>query len=162
MTSLKILSACVATGVLAAAGAALAQAPSTPEPGSTSILVGPPETIAAPAISPADFGGVSAARRGRPLPAGYVAVGHRVTVTVGKRAAYPVFTVACPRGKALRTFANQPGGQVTAQIVGRTPVIRERSSDYVGQKRWAVLADYGARRPEPGKTLIGTVYGLCR
>jgi len=131
-------------------------------PGDTSVSVSPPVLLSNPARSPADFGGVSAVRRGKPIPKGYVAVGHRVTVTAGSRKVYPAFTIACPRGKTLRTFANMPGSKVVVQIVGPSPIVRERAFDYVGKPRWAVLGDYQLDGKAPGTTFSGMIYGLCR
>ena len=160
MSLLKTVAACATTGALAAVGVAAAQAPPVTAPDVTTITVAAPVLIASPALSPADFPGVRTARLRRPLPPGYVAVGHRVTVTVGRRAAYPTFTVSCPRGKTLRTFAS--GGSIGVQIVGPSTIIRERAFDYVGKPRWAVLASYSTRGVSVGDTVSGTIYGLCR
>lgn len=161
MIALRTTLACTVALAGSTAVGALAQDTPPPAPNDTSITVSPPIVLRAPALAPADFGGVRTARRGKPLPAGYVAVGHRVTITLGTRRAYPAFTIACPAGKTLRTFAHKPGGGVVVQLVGRSPIVRVRSFDYVGEASWAVIADYNGRTPA-GTTLTGTIYGLCR
>ena len=162
MSPFRAVVVAAAASVLTGAAVASGQAPPPTPQGKTLITVSAPTFRAAPAVAPTDFPGVREARRGKPLPTGYVIVGHRVEMTVGRRPAYPTFTIACPRGKTLRTFAQEEGGKVGLQIVGPTPFARRSGSDYVSEPRWAVIADYARRGVRAGDTVSGTVYGLCR
>ena len=122
--------------------------------------VGPRVLTASPAPSPVDFPGVPAARAGEPLPRGYVAVGHDVSITRGKTVAYPTFTLRCPSRKRLKTFA--ASGEVAPQIVGRSPFVRRREFGYRNKRSWGVVVNFDVRTVGVGETVAGTVYGLCR
>ncbi len=160
MPILRFAITAAATAALATAGVAVAQDAAGPD--DTVIRVSPPAVLVSPAPSPADFPGIQGDAPGRPLARGAVVVSHRVTITIGRRDAHPAFTVACPAGKVLRTFAGEPGGDVFPQLVGQTPVVRERSFDYIGKQRWAVLGDFNRRATDPGDTITGQVHGYCR
>jgi len=152
-----LISATVA-GLLAAAGA-LAVVPSSADTDAAT-TVGPRVLIASPANSPEDFPGERRARAGKPLPKGFVAVAHRVSITRGATTVYPTFTLRCPEGKRLKTFAAR--GAVAPQIVGRSPFVRRREFEYANKPEWGVVVDFNRRLTPVGQTVTGTVYGLCR
>ncbi|MDQ3722732.1 MAG: hypothetical protein M3376_06625, partial [Actinomycetota bacterium] len=89
-----------AVALAAAGGVALAA-----DRGATTLSVSPRVLIAAPQDSPADFPGVARARKGKPLPKGYVAVARDVRIVRGGEAAYAALRMACPRGRTWRTGA---------------------------------------------------------
>jgi hypothetical protein len=122
--------------------------------------VGPRVLTASPAPSPVHFPGVAAARAGEPLPRGYVAVSHDVSITRGKTVAYPTFTLRCPDGKRLKTFAAE--GAVAPQIVGRSPFVRRREFGYRNKPSWGVVVSFDLHAVGVGETAAGTVHGLCR
>jgi hypothetical protein len=142
---------------LLAAGGAWAVTGGGPD---TTMSVGPRLLISSPENSPVDFPGEKRARAGKPLPEGFVAVAHRVTVTRGKTTSYPSFTLRCPEGKRLKTFAQE--GDIAPQIVGRSPFVRRRAFEYANKAQWGVVVDYPKKTTKVGDTLTGTVYGLCR
>jgi hypothetical protein len=156
-STLKTAVVSAAVAGLLTAGGALAV---TGGGSDTSISVGPRLLYTPPENSPVDFPGERRARVGQPLPSGFVAVAHRVTVIRGKTTAYPSFTLRCPEGKRLKTFAAD--GNIAPQIVGRTPFVRRRSFSYRNKPDWGVVVDYPKKTTHVGDTLTGNVYGLCR
>jgi hypothetical protein len=61
---------------------------------------------------------VSAVRRGKPIPPGYVLVGRKIDIKRGKSAAGAGLRYHCPDGMRLRTFGeSQSSG--TLYAVGR-------------------------------------------
>jgi hypothetical protein len=157
MTIATPRTAAVVVAAACAVGAGAAVAGGGPD---TTSSVGPRVLTSAPAPSPVHFPGVPAARAGEPLPRGYVAVGHDVSITRGKALAYPAFTLRCPAGKRLKTFAAR--GEVAPQIVGRSPFVRRREFGYRNKPSWGVVVDFDVRAVGVGDTAAGTVYGLCR
>jgi hypothetical protein len=148
----------IAATLVAMAGAGAAIAATDGPNGSAA--VGPRTLIASPANSPVDFPGVRAARQGKPLPTGYVAVAHDVSITRGETTIYPTFTLRCPKGKRLKTFA--AFGRLGPQIVGRSPFVRRRAFQYRNKPDWGVVVDFNRKQTPVGATVQGTVYGLCR
>jgi hypothetical protein len=158
MTSATLRTAiATAAAVVCVVGGGVAIAGNGPD---TTSSVGPRVLIASPAPSPVHFPGVPAARAGEPLPRGYVAVSHDVSITRGDTVAYPAFTLRCPEGKRLKTFATK--GEVSPQIVGRSPFVRRREFGYRNKRRWGVVVSFNLRAVGGGETVAGTVYGLCR
>lgn len=162
MTRTIIRTAVAAAGVAAllAGGAAVAQTGAPVARGTTSMTVGPRVELPAGAINPTDFPGVHDDRRGQPIPSRFRAVSYAVSITRGTTETYPTFTVRCPTGRKLFTYANTGG--IGAQIVGYTPFIRRRGFDYSGKSSWGVVADYNRREVQIGETVTGTIYALCR
>jgi hypothetical protein len=107
--------------------------------------------IAAPARSPVDFPGVAKARAGRPLPAGYVAVGRDVRLTRGTEVASVALALACPKGKTWRTSAST--GDIGVTVLDRA---------VSGKRSVLVMASFDTRETAVGETAAGTVYALCR
>lgn len=142
---------------LLATGAAIAQRQST----DAAMTVGPRTIISGQQPNPVDFPGLRGDRPGRPLPAGYAAVGYRVSITRGAVKALPSFVVRCPSGKRLVTMAASES-RIAPQVVGLTPFVRRRAFEYQGSPSWGVVVDYNARGVSTGQTISGTVYGLCR
>jgi hypothetical protein len=157
MTIATLRTAAVAGAVACVVGGTAAVAGGGPD---TTSSVGPRVLTASPAPSPADFPGVSAARAGEPLPRGYVVVSHNVSITRGKKVAYPTFTVRCPGEKMLQTFA--AGGEIAPQIVGRSPFVRRRQFGYRNKRSWGVVVGFNTREVGVGESAAGTVHGLCR
>jgi hypothetical protein len=141
------VAAAIATGIatLGLAGLAGAQAPAD-----TKISVSPRVEIASPQKSPIDFPGVPAARAGRPLPRGYVAIARGVSITRGGESAYAAMRMICPKGKTWRT-----GG--SAGDVGAS-VLTQRAT---GKRSVLVLAS-AAPSVTVGATGSGTIFALCR
>jgi hypothetical protein len=90
------LAAAVAAGISGIASAA-------PE-GPTQVTVEPAPTLTAGATAPFDAAGVKAIRRGKPIPAGYVLIGQRITIKRGAVPAGATLFFKCPDGKRLKTF----------------------------------------------------------
>ncbi len=151
--------AAAAAAALLVAGAAVAQTVAPPAPGTTTISVGPRVQLAAGATDPTDFPGVKD-RKGQPIPSQYRAIAYDVSITRGSVETYPAFTVRCPPGRKLVTFAAT--GSVAPQIVGFTPFVRRRAFGYEGKASWGVIVDYDRRVTGVGQTASGTVYALCR
>lgn len=134
--------------LLAATAASLALAAgATAGDGATTVTVDPATQLRAGQTAPFDAPGVKAIRSGKAIPAGYVLVGRKVTVTRGTEVAGAYLRLACPAGKRLRTLGAtgtvgpQPGG-----------------GDYLGRPSAWVGVSYAARTAAPE----GTVYGVCR
>lgn len=142
--------------VLLATGAAIAQNGTD----DAAMTVGKRTIISGQDVSPVDFPGLRGDRPGRPLPAGYTAVGYRVSITRGAVKALPTFVVRCPAGKRLVTMAASES-RVGPQVVGLTPFVRRRAFEYQGSPSWGVVVDIDPR-VAVGQTVSGTVYGLCR
>ncbi len=130
-------------GLAAVAGA---EAP----PVDTTITVSPRVVIAAPQKSPIDFPGVAAARAGRALPQGYVAVARTVRIQRGAESAFAALRMTCPKGKTWRT-----GGSSGA--IGVTVLDRR-----VGGKRSVLVLASAAPSVGAGAAATGAVYSLCR
>lgn len=152
------LAAAAATALLAAGGAYAVDV--ALDPATSAVTLSKPFQIKAGETNPTDFPGLKGDKPGEPLPKGYVAVGYKVTVTQGSDFLHPSFTMRCPAGRGLYTFATE--GKVTAQIVGPNPFVRRARYDYQGKRSWAVIVDYNRRELREGQTISGTVYGLCR
>ena len=156
-TILRTGLAAAIVAALLATGAAIAQNQS----GDAAMTVGNRTIITGQDPSPVDFPGLRGDRPGRPLPAGYAAVGYRVTITRGAVKALPTFVVRCPAGKRLVTMAASDG-RLAPQVVGLTPFVRRRAFEYAGSPSWGVVVDFNSRGVTTGQTVSGTVYGLCR
>ena len=154
---LKIAMAAACVGSLCGTGIVFAQDAQQPE---CTFSVGARQLLEAGAPSPADFPGVRGDARGVPIARGATVVGYRVTVTRGQTAAFPTFTMRCPRGKVLKTFAAD--GEVGPHIVGRSPFVRRTEVGYANQPAWGVGVGYATRTTPVGGTRTGTVYGYCR
>lgn len=153
MSSSWIASRRTAVAVLAATatltGAAASYAAATDA--ETTTAVAPRVLIAAPADSPVDFPGVSSARAGEPLPAGFVAVARDLRITRGGEVAYAAMRMTCPKGKTWRTGASR--GPIGISVLDRA----------VSNKRSVlVMAGLDTRRTARGETASGTIYALCR
>jgi hypothetical protein len=136
-----------ACGVAALAVAAPALAAQTPD---TTITVSPREQVAAPAVSPIDFPGISIVRKGKPLPRGWVVVTREVKITRGGEVASGAFRMTCPKSRTWRS--GTASGDILASVLDRSP--RKRSV--------LVLATFAAREVAVGETAAGTVLALCR
>ena len=156
-TILRTGLAAAIAAVLLAAGAAVALDAS----GDTATTVSDRVVISGQDPNPVDFPGLRGDKPGQPLPAGYSAVGYRVTYTPGAVKALPTFVVRCPVGKRLVTMAAS-NGRIAPQVVGLTPFVRRRAFDYQGSRSWGVVVDFNLRGVAKGQTISGTVYGLCR
>ena len=73
--------------------------------GPTQITVEHAVSLKAGDKSPFDAAGVKAIRRGKPIPAGYVLPGLKVTIKRGKVAAGASLHYLCPDNKRLKSFA---------------------------------------------------------
>ena len=130
---------------LAAAGPAVAEAPSD-----TTISVSPRTLIAAPQDSPISFPGVSSARRGQPLPKGYVAVARDVRITRGAETAFAAMRMTCPSGKTWRTGG--VAGEIGVSVLDRR----------VTGKRSVLVLVSASSQVARGEAATGTAYALCR
>ena len=139
-------------GAAACAVAALAlAAPAVAAPArDTTITVSPREQIAAPAVSPVDFPGVSAVREGAPLPRGWVVVSRDVKITRGGELASGAFRMTCPKSRTWRS--GTASDDILASVLDRSP--RKRSV--------LVLATFVSDEVRVGETAAGTVFALCR
>jgi hypothetical protein len=139
--------------VAGAVAASLALAGSAVAAGAvdTTISVSPRVLTSAPAVSPADFAGVSKVRRGRPLPRNWVVVGRDVRITRGAEAAYAALRMTCPTGKTWRSGAST--GDVGATVLDRSAR---------GKHSLLVMATFSAADVRQGETASGTVLALCR
>jgi hypothetical protein len=95
--SVAALAVIAAIGVVGIAAAA-------PE-GPTQVTVEPAASLTAGDKSPFDVAGVKVIRRGKPIPAGYVLPGLKVTIKRGKVAAGASLHFLCPDHKRLKSFA---------------------------------------------------------
>ena len=139
-----IAASLAAVAALGAGGTALAASGDSPAP--TTITVVPAPTLKAGAIAPSDAPGAHTIRAGKPIPAGYVLVGYRVTVVKGAKAAGAALRFACPAGTVLRTFDTTGSAGFAAQ------------RDYVGHQVTYVTSMPDSRRA----TSDGRVYAVCR
>ncbi|MEA2192664.1 MAG: hypothetical protein QOI73_2785 [Solirubrobacteraceae bacterium] len=139
--------------VAGAVAASLALAGSAVAAGAvdTTIGVSPRVLTSAPAVSPADFAGVSKVRRGRPLPRNWVVVGRDVRITRGAEAAYAALRMTCPTAKTWRSGAST--GDVGATVLDRSAR---------GKHSLLVMATFSAADVRQGETASGTVLALCR
>ena len=116
----------------------------------TTIVVSPREQLAARAVSPVDFPGISVVRKGQPLPRGWVVVRRDVTITRGAEVASGAFRMTCPKRRTWRS--GTASGDILASVLDRSS--RKRSV--------LVLASFPARDVQTGETAAGTVFALCR
>lgn len=133
--SIAALAAAAAIGITGIAAAA----PEAP----TQVTVEPAVTLTAGTKAPFDAPGVRAIRRGKPLPAGYVLIGQKVTIKRGKIPAGASLFFKCPDGKRLKTFGT----------IGRAGFRADR--DYV-DRRQTYISSFS------GRDATGTVYAVCR
>ncbi len=152
------IAAAVVTALVTAGGAYAVDV--VLNPGASAVVVEKPVTIKAGERNPVDFPGLRGDKAGEPLPKGYVAVGYRVSVTQGREFLYPSFTVSCPRGRRLVTFAGD--GPVTMQLVGPNPFTRRTGVGYRGKRSWAIIVRYNDNEIRSGQTISATIYALCR
>ena len=153
---LKIAIAAACVGSLLGTGVVIGQEGQS----DSTFSVGPRQLLQAGEPSPTDFPGIRGDARGRPIARGATVIGYAVTITRGETLSYPTFTIRCPRGKVLKTFA-QTGG-ISPAIVGRSPFVRRRAFEYRNKPDWGVVVDFNAREVTRGETTTGTVYGYCR
>lgn len=150
MSSPRLTRAAAAVAAVAAT-AALAAGPAVAEaPPDTTISVSPRALIAAPQDSPISFPGVASARRGEPLPRGYVAVARDVRITRGAQPAFAAMRMSCPQGRTWRT------GGVAGEI-GMTILDRR-----VSAKRSVLVLVSASSQVARGEAASGTAYALCR
>ena len=155
-TLLKIAVAAACVGSLAGTGVVIGQEGQN----DSTFSVGPRQLLQAGQPSPTDFPGIRGDARGRPIARGATVIGYAVTITRGRTLSFPTFTIKCPRGKVLKTFAQT--GAVSPNIVGRSPFVRRRAFEYRNKPNWGVVVDFNARETGVGETVTGTVYGYCR
>ena len=155
-TLLKIAVAAACVGSLAGTGVVIGQEGQT----DSTFSVGPRQLLRAGEPSPTDFPGIRGDARGRPIASGATVVGYAVAITRGRTTGFPAFTIKCPRGKVLKTFAQT--GKVSPAIVGRSPFTRRRDFQYRNKPDWGVVVDFNQRETAVGETVTGTVYGYCR
>jgi hypothetical protein len=132
VTALAVIAALGVGGVAAAAFV-----------GPTQITVEHAASLMAGDKSPFDVAGVKAIRRGKPIPAGYVLPGLKVTIERGKVAAGASLHFLCPDNKRLKSFATD--GQ--AGFASRQSYVNHRSA-------WVE-----SFRTRSGS---GVVYAVCR
>jgi hypothetical protein len=137
----KSIAAFVALGALAAGGVSIAADTAT------QIAVEPVASLTAGDTSPFDAAGVKPIRRGKPIPAGYVLVGQKVTNTRGVTSAGAALYFRCPDDKRLRTLG-MTGDRALAAA----------DRPYVGHKSTWVRSAPGKK----GETVTGTAYAVCR
>jgi hypothetical protein len=137
-TSSKSIAALAATAAIGITGIAAA----APE-GPTLVTVEPAPTLNAGDKAPFDAAGVKAIRRGKPIPAGYVLIGQKVTIKRGKIPAGATLFFKCPGTKRLKTFGT----------IGRAGFLANR--DYVDHRQ-TYISSYS------GRDATGTVYAVCR
>jgi hypothetical protein len=136
--SSKSIAALAATAVLGISGIAAAAAE-----GPTEVTVEPAPTLTAADKAPFDAAGVRAIRRGKPIPAGYVLIGQKVTIKRGKIPAGATLFFKCPGSKRLKTFGT----------IGRAGFVANR--DYVDHRQ-TYVSSYS------GRDTTGTIYAVCR
>jgi hypothetical protein len=137
----KTIAALVAVSALAAGTVCIAADTAT------QLTVEPLASLEAGDTSPFDAAGVKAIRRGKPIPAGYVLVGQKITNTRGVPSAGAALYFRCPGDKRLKTF----GGSGRAGLAAADRAYVDHRSTWV--------------RTAPGKkgeTTTGTVYAVCR
>ena len=133
---------CVVAALAVAAPAIAAQA------SDTMITVSPREQLAARAVSPVDFPGISVVRKGEPLPRGWVVVRRDVRIKRGAEVASGAFRMTCPKDK--KWASGTASDDILASVLDRSP--RKRSV--------LVLATFPASEVKVGETAAGTVYAL--
>ena len=136
MSTSRIFAAVAVAATLAGTGTALAQSS-----GDTTVTVGPRTVLTAGQTAPFDAPGVSAVRKGKPIPSGYRLVGREVSGGGAGVGAAIRFT--CPEGKVLRTFGT----------VGRVGFSAPRT--YVDHRSTIVQSILSG-------SASGTVYAVCR
>jgi hypothetical protein len=137
-TSSKSIAALAAAAAIAISGIAVA----APE-GPTQVTVEPAPTLTAGTRAPFDAAGVKAIRRGKPIPAGYVLIGQKVSVKRGKLPAGASLFFKCPDGKRLKTFGTIGYGGFRAD------------RDYVDHRQ-TYISSFS------GRDSTGTIYAVCR
>lgn len=142
--SLRAIAGGLAVSLVLGASAIAAQA------ADTKIIVTPRVLLSAPSVSPVDFPGVSAVRAGTALPRRWVIVSRNVKIARGSEVAYAAMRMTCPNATTWRTGASS--GAIGASVLDR----RAR-----GRRSVLVMATI-AGGVEPGETVSGTVYALCR
>jgi len=130
---------------LALCGPALAAGPDT------TISVSPRELTSAPAVSPADFPGISKVRKGRALPRNWVVVARDVRITRGGEPAFAALRMTCPKGRTWRSGTTT--GDVGASVLARSAR---------GKRSLLVMATFSTADVREGETASGTVLALCR
>ena len=136
MSKNRIFAAVTVAATLAGTGTALAQGS-----GDTTVTVGPRTVLTAGQTAPFDAPGVSAVRKGKPIPSGYRLIGREVSGGGAGVGAAIRFT--CPDGKVLKTFGT----------VGRVGFTAPRT--YVNHKSTIVQSILSG-------SASGTVYAVCR
>ena len=117
----------------------------------TTIAVSPRVLTSAPAVSPADFPGVSKVRKGRALPRNWVVVGRDVRTTRGGEIAFAALRMTCPKGRTWRSGAST--GEIGASVLDRSAH---------GKRSVLVMATFSAADVREGESARGTVLALCR
>ena len=117
----------------------------------TTIAVSPRVLTSAPAVSPADFPGVSKVRKGRALPRNWVVVGRDVRTTRGGEIAFAALRMTCPKGRTWRSGAST--GDIGASVLDRSAR---------GKRSVLVMATFSAADVREGESAGGTVLALCR
>ena len=147
MPAVEIRAVAVAVAAsLALCGPALAAA----EP-DTTISVSARALTRAPAVSPADFPGISKVRKGRALPRDWVVVARDVRITRGAEPAFAALRMTCPRGSTWRSGATT--GDVGASVLDRSAR---------GKRSLLVMATFSTADIRAGETASGSVLALCR
>jgi hypothetical protein len=136
MSKNRIFAAVTVAATLAGTGTALAQGS-----GDTTVTVGPRTVLTAGQTAPFDAPGVSAVRKGKPIPSGYRLVGR--TVSGGGSGVGAAIRFTCPDGKVLKTFGT----------VGSVGFSAPRT--YVNHKSTIVQSILSG-------SASGTVYAVCR
>ena len=133
--SIAAIAVAVTAGITATAAAAAA--------GPTQVTVEPAPTLNAGDTAPFDAAGVKAIRRGKPIPAGYVLIGQRITIKRGDIPAGATLFFKCPGGKRLKTFD-------TSGTAGGTAYYEYRNH------RQAYISSFS------NFDAVGTIYAVCR
>jgi hypothetical protein len=137
----KTIPALVVAAALAAGGVGIAADTAT------QLTVEPVASLQAGDTAPFDAAGVKAIRRGKPIPAGYVLVGQKVTNTRGQAGAGAALYFRCPGAKRLKTFGTTGERALAAA-----------DQAYVDHRSTWVRSAPGKK----GEPVIGTAYAVCR
>ncbi len=139
MPTKKLLATAAVALAAAASGTAVAAT------GPTTITVERVASLNAGDTAPFDVPGVKAIRRGKPIPAGYVLPGQKVTYERGRYAAGATLHFVCPSGKRLQSFATtgDAGFGAPQSYVHHVSALVESFPHLLG-------------------TSSGTVYAVCR